>query len=1548
MSRHDFGSRSSMGNRTHWTGLWWLGWSGALLCVALAAAGCGSGDDQVDADHSQSEQALVVAGFTETLVANGISNPTAMEIAPDGRLFVCQQGGQLRIIKNGALLPTPFVSLTVNSEGERGLLGVTFDPNFASNGFVYVYYTATTPAIHNRISRFTANGDVAVPGSELVLMDLENLGATNHNGGTIHFGTVGALYVAVGENANGSNAQSINTRLGKILRLNSDGTIPADNPSSFPGIAGTTSGVNRAIWAVGLRNPFTFAVQPGTGRIFINDVGEQAWEEIDDGIAGRNYGWPTCEGNCSNPNFTNPLFAYDHAGGGCAITGGAFYNPTTQQFPSEYVGDYFFADYCAGWIRRFDPSTGAVTDFGSGISFPVDLKIHADGSLYYAAYGAGAVYRVQYTGSQEPSISTHPSNRTVSVGQTATFSVTANGATPLSYQWEKNGTNISGATSSSYTTPPTTAGDDGAAFRCVVSNALGSATSNAATLTVTGNTAPTATITAPANDSLYSAGNVINYSGTGTDAQDGTLPASAFTWQVDFGHDTHFHPFVPATSGSTGGSFTIPTSGETSANVFYRIFLTVRDSGGLTNTTFVDIRPRTSTITLASSPSGLQLRLDGQPVTTPFSVLGVQGMTRQLEAPSPQIAAGRTWAFSSWSDGGAAVHSITTPTTNTTYTATYQDAGPAAAFAQDAGPDGLVSIEAEHFDIHAAQGGYSWNPVTPPGASGTALSADPDTDAIINTGYTTGSPRLDYQVNFVKTGIHYIWVRGMGPSGIGNDDSCHAGLDGQAIDTSDRIGSFGPSLTWLKSTMDGIVATVNVASTGVHTINLWMREDGFIADKLVVTTNANFTPTGTGPAESPRVGSDNVPPTVSITSPANDATFTVPANISIAADASDFDGTVTKLEFFQGTTKLGEDLTSPYSFTWNNAAAGSYSLTAKATDNGMATTTSSPVNITVNGGSSSFQQDSGADGLIAIEAEHFDAQAAQGGYSWNPVTPPGASGTALSADPDTDAIINTGYTTGSPRLDYQVHFVKTGIHYIWVRGMGPSGVGNDDSCHAGLDGQAIDTADRIGSFGASLTWLKSTMDGIVATVDVASTGGHTINLWMREDGFIADKLVVTTNANFTPSGTGPAESPRGGGGAVTPTAPPTTTASATPTVPNPPTVTSTATAAPAGCIAGTGNLSCSQTGDQWHLNTETVGQRISNPSTTTVCSVTAQLFRLGTPAGTMVARLYADASGSRGAQIGGDSGASSVVPGALTSATVGQSVTFTWAPPVALPAGPFWLNLVRSTTAGGDVEWISGGGGAACAGGTGFNAVWTAGDTNQDFFYTLFTGAMPGPSGTPTRTPTTTPTPSPPPGGSFATDDFERASLGGNWTQFLWERGASGDWASVSIEATGHAAHGEANGDATASYQPFIPSTSAAYACIKSGGSDTSQNACACLGIDNTARDGLCCCFKNEGGPDEFEMFGWDDAVFVWPELANLSYSVGDFMGIERAGDTFQCKRATAAAPTNWLNVGSAHTVPGITNPGRGGVYFYSASFTAEQFEVGNGTLPATRTCGGP
>jgi glucose/arabinose dehydrogenase len=347
--------------------------------------------------------ATLPPNFARSQVVGGLASPTAMEFAPDGRLFVAEQRGTLRVVKSGANLATFLdISGRVDSAGERGLLGLAFDPAFSNNHYVYLYYTqratGTTPA-HNRVIRVTARGDRAVAGSKKLILRLDNLSsATNHNGGAIHFGEDGKLYVAVGDNANGENAQSLRNLKGKILRINRDGTIPRDNP-----FYKRATGRNRAIWALGLRNPFSFAIQPHKGKVFINDVGEQTWEEINQGAAGANYGWPRYEGPESKPSYRSPVFAYRQGSTnttGCAITGGAFYNPTTRQFPRGYLGDYFFADFCSGWIRRLDAATGDVTGFATGLSSTVDLKVSKGGSLYYLSRGdgAGLVGKIRYTG----------------------------------------------------------------------------------------------------------------------------------------------------------------------------------------------------------------------------------------------------------------------------------------------------------------------------------------------------------------------------------------------------------------------------------------------------------------------------------------------------------------------------------------------------------------------------------------------------------------------------------------------------------------------------------------------------------------------------------------------------------------------------------------------------------------------------------------------------------------------------------------------------------------------------------------------------------------------------------------------------------------------------------------------------------------------------------------------------------------------------------------------------------------------------------------------
>jgi len=609
--------------------------------------------------------ATLPSGFIETTLASGIASPTAMAIAPGGPIFVCSQTGALRVIKNGVLLTTPFVTLSVDSVGERGLLGVALDPHFTLNHYIYLYYTVPGNPSHNRVVRLTANGDVVLPGSRVILLELDPLStATNHNGGALHFGADGNLYIAVGDNAEGSNSQNLSNLLGKILRIVPDGTIPSDNPF----VQSTTA--RHEIWAFGLRNPFTFAFRGTTNLMYINDVGQSTWEEIDLGLAGANYGWPATEGPTTNPAYKSPVYYYGHSDG-CAITGGAFYSPSTPNFPSSYVGKYFFGDYCSGFIRILNPSTAQATNFITGASQPVDIHVGADGSLYYLARGTGSVMKVRYTTNLFPIITTQPKSQLISAGYPVTFSVAASGPSPYSYQWMRNGVNMTGATASSYKFA-TTLADNGAQFRVRVSNAYGSASSNTATLSVTSDKPPTSQILTPAVGATYFGGMVVNYSGSASDKEDGTLPASAFTWRVDFHHDSHVHPFIPPTTGSKTGTFTMPNRGEVSSNVYYYITLKVVDSVGLTSTTVRYILPRKANMTFATQPAGLKISLDGgSGRITPFTVTGVVGIIRSIAAPSPQTLNGLSYNFQSWSDGGARSHEISTPAVNTTDTANF-------------------------------------------------------------------------------------------------------------------------------------------------------------------------------------------------------------------------------------------------------------------------------------------------------------------------------------------------------------------------------------------------------------------------------------------------------------------------------------------------------------------------------------------------------------------------------------------------------------------------------------------------------------------------------------------------------------------------------------------------------------------------------------------------------------------------------------------------------------------------------------------------------------
>jgi glucose/arabinose dehydrogenase len=690
--------------------------------------------------------ATVPSGFTDTEFATGFGGRlTTMTFAPDGRLFVSEKQGSVRIVKNGSLLAQPFLTVATDTNSENGLKGIAFDPGFATNRFVYVYYTDAA-TLRNRVSRFTAsasNPDVADAASEQVILDGISTG-TYRTGGALHFGGDGKLYVSTGDASYAPNGQQLANLNGKILRLNPDGSIPADNP--FVG----QSGRRAEIWAYGFRNPFTFAFQEGSGRMFINDVGQDTWEELNDGARGANYGWPTCEGVCGNPAFVDPIYSYNHNDQpGQSITGAVFYDGS--MFPSDYSGDYFFGDYVGGFIKRYDLVTRQVADFATNALYPVDLDVGPDGALYYLSVETHKVHRIAYGETPPPpppppadgnrflnpgfeAASLAPWRANVRTPARATITrdtsehasgaaslrVDVTAATSTSNDWYAQVAQPSIALSAGKThtlsfaarassnrtirvalqqsvapnaiyfqrsTPITTAWqtytmtftptvtDPQALFNVNLASQVGQIWIDDVSLKSTTGQPPVPVIAAPAAGATYRAGDTINFAGSATDPEQGSLGAAALTWEVVFHHDTHTHPFVEPFSGATGGSFSPPDTGESSAEVWYRIHLTATDADGNTSEVTRDVVPVTSVLTVTTQPVGLSVNLDGAPVTGPITLSGVVNFKRELSAPATQTVGGVSYQFVSWSDGGAATHTIATPAANTTYTATYQPTG---------------------------------------------------------------------------------------------------------------------------------------------------------------------------------------------------------------------------------------------------------------------------------------------------------------------------------------------------------------------------------------------------------------------------------------------------------------------------------------------------------------------------------------------------------------------------------------------------------------------------------------------------------------------------------------------------------------------------------------------------------------------------------------------------------------------------------------------------------------------------------------------------------
>jgi glucose/arabinose dehydrogenase len=373
---------------------------GRAACFALpflpAGAAC---DDDVTAP--------LPAALGLEVVAEGLTNPVYLTAPPgDARLFIVEQPGRIRVYKGGALLVTPFLDMTdsVRYGGEEGLLSVAFDPAYATNGRFYVYYTDDRGDI--AIARYTAapTADVANADSHTEVLTIAHPGQSNHNGGLAMFGPDGMLYLGTGDGGGGgdpqNNGQNTSSLLGKLLRIDVS-SLPYTSPSTNP-FAGATAGRDE-IWAYGLRNPWRYAFDDEAGTLYIADVGQGSWEEVNTvsaSLAGVNYGWRIMEGahcynasTCNMAGLTQPVHEYGH-GDECSITGGFVYRGAA--IPG-IRGHYFYSDYCAGWLKSLRVNGASATDhrdwevgdIGNVLSFGAD----AAGELYILSAN-GRAYRV--------------------------------------------------------------------------------------------------------------------------------------------------------------------------------------------------------------------------------------------------------------------------------------------------------------------------------------------------------------------------------------------------------------------------------------------------------------------------------------------------------------------------------------------------------------------------------------------------------------------------------------------------------------------------------------------------------------------------------------------------------------------------------------------------------------------------------------------------------------------------------------------------------------------------------------------------------------------------------------------------------------------------------------------------------------------------------------------------------------------------------------------------------------------------------------------------
>lgn len=607
-------------------------------------------------------------GFNSIAVTEELENIVCFTFVDEDKILLGKQSGEIYLIENGLLASNPIVRIStiVNSTGgDRGLVGITMDPNYPISPYVYVTYTVAE-ATHNRVSRFQLINSSIDLASEEVLLDLSPLDNVWHVGGALEINNEGYLFTSTGDNSLPGVSQSMATTHGKVLRIFKDGSIPVDNPYY------TGSGEPEdLIWAMGLRNPYSMAMHQETGTLFVNDVGQFLWEEVNDASSpGRNFGWPEEEGyNSTGSTYDSPSYAYPHTDGtsdweGNAITGGAFYDPEIPKYPTDYIGKYFFIEFNKKWINTITPEfdnhdhihdlSSTRENFASNIAHgAIYLKTSPDGYLYFFSRVENIFYKIVFHELDTPLIFKSPEDTTTMVGERTRFTVQAAGAPDLNYEWYRDGTLIYSANNAPLYTFPNTQINRAGDYQIRVFNDFGEAWSDIFTLTVIPfNEAPVPTILSPTSSLTYQAGETIFFDATATDAELGDVPAENFEWFVKFHHDNHNHDGPAIATGTKNGNYTISDIGETSSNVWFEFIVRVTDDIGQKVETSVDIYPQISEVNFVTSPENLKVNVAGPNYQTPYVSSFVEHLKLPVGTPAFQTINGvdAIYRFSHWSE----------------------------------------------------------------------------------------------------------------------------------------------------------------------------------------------------------------------------------------------------------------------------------------------------------------------------------------------------------------------------------------------------------------------------------------------------------------------------------------------------------------------------------------------------------------------------------------------------------------------------------------------------------------------------------------------------------------------------------------------------------------------------------------------------------------------------------------------------------------------------------------------------------------------------------